>query len=30
VLKIDLDTGEAILEPHHFADIEEVCEQLTA
>jgi hypothetical protein len=30
VLKLDLDTGEAILEPHHFADIEEVCEQLTA
>jgi hypothetical protein len=29
VLKIDLDTGEAILEPHHFVDIAEVCEQLT-
>ena len=30
VMKIDLDTGDAILEPHHFADIEEVCAQLTA
>jgi hypothetical protein len=30
VLKINLDTGDAILEPHHFFDIEEVCEQLTA
>jgi hypothetical protein len=30
VLKINLETGEVILEPHHFADIEEVCEQLTA
>jgi hypothetical protein len=30
VLKINLDTGEAILEPHHFVDIAEVCEQLTA
>jgi hypothetical protein len=30
VLKIDLDTGDAILEPHHFYDIEQICEQLTA
>ena len=31
VLKIDLDTGDAILEPHHFTDdIEEFCAQLTA
>jgi hypothetical protein len=30
VLKINLDTGEFILEPHHFVDIEAVCEQLTA
>jgi hypothetical protein len=30
VLKIDLDTGDAILEPHHFVDIEDVCAQLTA
>jgi hypothetical protein len=30
VLKINLDTGEAILEPHHFYDIEQICEQLTA
>jgi hypothetical protein len=30
VLKINLDTGEVILEPHHFVDIEAVCEQLTA
>jgi len=30
VLKINLDTGDAILEPHHFFDIEEVCAQLTA
>ena len=30
VLKIDLDTGDAILEPHHFVDIAEVCAQLTA
>jgi hypothetical protein len=30
VLKINLDTGDAILEPHHFVDIEEVCAQLTA
>jgi hypothetical protein len=30
VLKINLDTGEPILEPHHFADIEKVCAQLTA
>ena len=30
VLKIDLDTGDAILEPHHFVDIAELCAQLTA
>jgi hypothetical protein len=30
LLKINLDTGEAILEPHHFYDIEQICEQLTA
>ena len=30
VLKINLDTGDAILEPHHFVDIDQVCEQLTA
>lgn len=30
VLKINLDTGEVILEPHHFVDIEAVCERLTA
>ena len=30
VLKINLETGEAILEPHHFVDLEEVCAQLTA
>jgi hypothetical protein len=30
VLKINLDTDEVILEPHHFVDIEAVCEQLTA
>ena len=29
-LKINLDTDEVILEPHHFVDIEAVCEQLTA
>jgi hypothetical protein len=25
VLKLNLETGEAILEPHHFVDIAEVC-----
>jgi hypothetical protein len=30
VMKINLDTGEVILEPHHVVDIEEVCAQLTA
>jgi hypothetical protein len=30
VMKINLDTGEVILEPHHVVDIAEVCEQLTA
>ena len=30
VLKINPETDEVILEPHHFVDIEEVCAQLTA
>lgn len=32
VLKIDLETGEAILEPHHFTgdDVEKACAALTA
>ena len=30
VLKIDLDTGEAILEPHHFLDAARACAALTA
>ena len=30
VLKINLDTDEVILEPHHVVDIEAVCERLTA
>jgi hypothetical protein len=30
VLKINLETDEVILEPHHVVDIEEVCAQLTA
>jgi hypothetical protein len=30
VLKINLETGEAILEPHHEVDTTRVCEQLTA
>jgi hypothetical protein len=30
VLKLNLDTGEVILEPHHFYDIEQICERLTA
>ena len=30
VLKINPETDEVILEPHHFFDIEEVCAQLTA
>jgi hypothetical protein len=30
VLKINLDTGEAILEPHHIVDTTRVCELLTA
>jgi hypothetical protein len=30
VLKLNLDTGEVILEPHHFYDTEQICEQLTA
>jgi hypothetical protein len=30
VLKINPETEEVILEPHHVVDIAEVCEQLTA
>jgi hypothetical protein len=30
VLKINLETGEAILEPHHEVDPTRVCERLTA
>jgi hypothetical protein len=30
VLKIDLETGEAILEPQHFRDITDACALLTA
>ena len=30
VLKVNLETDEVILEPHHFFDIEEVCAQLAA
>jgi hypothetical protein len=30
VMKINLETEEVILEPHHFVDIAEVCAQLTA
>ena len=30
VLRIDLDTGEAILEPHHFLDTARACAVLTA
>ena len=30
VLKINPETDEVILEPHHFFDLEEVCAQLTA
>ena len=30
VLKLNLDTDEVILEPHHFYDIPRICEQLTA
>jgi hypothetical protein len=30
VLKLNPDTEEVILEPHHFYDIEQICEQLTA
>jgi hypothetical protein len=30
VTKINLDTGEVTLEPHHFADIPRLCELLTA
>ena len=30
VLKIDLETGEAILEPQHIVDVDEVCATLAA
>lgn len=30
VLKIDLETGEAILEPQHFRDVADACAVLTA
>jgi hypothetical protein len=30
VMKINPETGEVILEPHHFFDIEDVCAQLAA
>jgi len=30
VLKLNLETGEAILEPHHEVDTTRVCERLTA
>ena len=30
VLKINLETGEAVLEPHHEVDTTRVCERLTA
>jgi hypothetical protein len=30
VLKIDLETGEVILEPQHFGDVADVCAALTA
>jgi hypothetical protein len=30
VLKLNPETGEILLEPHHVADIAEVCELLTA
>jgi hypothetical protein len=30
VMKIDLETGEVILEPHHIVDTTRVCELLTA
>jgi hypothetical protein len=30
VLKVNLDTGEAILEPHHEVDTTRVCARLTA
>jgi hypothetical protein len=30
VMKINLETGEVILEPHHEVDTTRVCEQLTA
>jgi hypothetical protein len=30
VMKINLDTGQVILEPQHFPDIKRLCELLTA
>jgi hypothetical protein len=30
VMKVNLDTGEVVLEPQHFADIERLCDLLTA
>ena len=30
VMKINLETGEVILEPHHEVDTTRVCERLTA
>ena len=30
VMKTNLDTGEIVLEPQHFADITQLCKQLTA
>ena len=30
VMKINLETGEVVLEPQHFADIGRLCELLTA
>ena len=30
VFKVNPETGEVILEPHHFFDIEDVCAQLAA
>jgi hypothetical protein len=30
VMKVNPETDEVILEPHHFVDLEEVCAQLTA
>jgi hypothetical protein len=30
VMKVNLDTGEVVHEPQHFADIERLCDLLTA